>query len=230
MKNIPTLEEMLKAGMHFGHRTNRWHPKMKEYIFTTKNGVYIIDLKKSQKKLEEALEFMSKLVSENKSILFVGTKNQVSAPMKKMAEDVKQPYIVGKWLGGYLTNFLIVKKSVKKYQDLVEKKESGRLEKYTKKERLEFDRQISKLRERVGGLTNLNKLPDALFIWDIREEETAVKEARQKNIPIIAICDTNVNPELVNYPIPGNDDSTKTIALLLEAIKKTVLSSKKKTV
>lgn len=221
---------MLKAGMHFGHRTNRWHPKMKEYIFTTKNGVYIIDLKKSQKKLEEALEFMSKLVSENKSILFVGTKNQVSAPMKKMAEDVKQPYIVGKWLGGYLTNFLIVKKSVKKYQDLVEKKESGRLEKYTKKERLEFDRQISKLRERVGGLTNLNKLPDALFIWDIREEETAVKEARQKNIPIIAICDTNVNPELVNYPIPGNDDSTKTIALLLEAIKKTVLSSKKKTV
>ncbi len=221
---------MLKAGMHFGHRTNRWHPKMKEYIFTTKNGVYIIDLKKSQKKLEEALGFMSKLVSENKSILFVGTKNQVSAPMKKMAEDVKQPYIVGKWLGGYLTNFLIVKKSVKKYQDLVEKKESGRLEKYTKKERLEFDRQISKLRERVGGLTNLNKLPDALFIWDIREEETAVKEARQKNIPIIAICDTNVNPELVNYPIPGNDDSTKTIALLLEAIKKTVLSSKKKTV
>ncbi len=230
MKNIPTLEEMLKAGMHFGHRTNRWHPKMKEYIFTTKNGVYIIDLKKSQKKLEEALEFMSKLVSENKSILFVGTKNQVSAPMKKMAEDIKQPYIVGKWLGGYLTNFLIVKKSVKKYQDLVEKKESGRLEKYTKKERLEFDRQISKLRERVGGLTNLNKLPDALFVWDIREEETAVKEARQKNIPIIAICDTNVNPELVNYPIPGNDDSTKTIALILEAIKKTALGSKKKNV
>lgn len=230
MKNIPTLEEMLKAGMHFGHRTNRWHPKMEQYIFTTKNGVYIIDLKKSQKKLEEALEFISKLVSENKSVLFVGTKNQVSLPMKKMAEEVGQPYIVGKWLGGYLTNFLIVKKSVKKYQDLVEKKESGRLEKYTKKERLEFDRQISKLRERVGGLTNLNKLPDALFIWDIREEETAVKEARQKNIPIIAICDTNVNPELVNYPIPGNDDSTKTIAVIMEAIRKTILSSKKKAI
>lgn len=230
MKNIPTLEEMLKAGMHFGHRTNRWHPKMEQYIFTTKNGVYIIDLKKSQKKLEEALEFISKLVSENKSVLFVGTKNQVSLPMKKMAEEVGQPYIVGKWLGGYLTNFLIVKKLVKKYQDLVEKKESGRLEKYTKKERLEFDRQISKLRERVGGLTNLNKLPDALFIWDIREEETAVKEARQKNIPIIAICDTNVNPELVNYPIPGNDDSTKTIAVIMEAIRKTILSSKKKAI
>lgn len=230
MSKLPSLEEMLKAGMHFGHRTNRWHPKMEQYIFTTKNGIYIIDLKKSQKKLEEALEFMSKLVSENKSILFVGTKNQVSLPMKKMAEEVNQPYIVGKWLGGYLTNFLIVKKSVKKYQDLVEKKESGRLEKYTKKERLEFDRQISKLRERVGGLTNLNKLPDALFIWDIREEETAVKEARQKNIPIIAICDTNVNPELVNYPIPGNDDSTKTITVVMEAIRKTILSSKKKAI
>lgn len=227
MKNIPTLEEMLKAGMHFGHRTNRWHPKMKDYIFTTKNGVYIIDLKKSQIKLIEALEFISKLVAENKSILFVGTKNQVSAPMKKMAEEVKQPYIVGKWLGGYLTNFPVVKKSVKKYQDLRDKKESGRLEKYTKKERLEFDREISKLKERVGGLTELNKLPDALFIWDIREEETALREARQKNIPIIAICDTNVNPELVNYPIPGNDDATKTINIILEAVKKTILNSKK---
>jgi small subunit ribosomal protein S2 len=227
MKNIPTLEEMLKAGMHFGHRTNRWHPKMRDFIFTTKNGIYIIDLKKSQQKLVEALEFMAKLVSEGKHILFVGTKNQVSGPMKKMAEDISQPYITGKWLGGYLTNFPVVKKSVKKYLDLVEKKESGRLEKYTKKERLEFDREINKLRERVGGLTSLNKLPDALFIWDIKEEETAVKEAIQKNIPIIAICDTNVNPELANYPIPANDDATKTIALVLDSIKKTLSSVKK---
>ena len=227
MKNIPTLEEMLKAGMHFGHRTNRWHPKMKQFIFTAKNNIYIIDLKKSQRKLVEALEFMIKLVSEGKHILFVGTKNQVSGPMKKMAEEINQPYIVGKWLGGYLTNFPIVKKSVKKYLDLVEKKESGRLEKYTKKERLEFDREINKLRERVGGLASLNKLPDALFIWDIKEEETAVKEAIQKNIPIIAICDTNVNPELVNYPIPANDDATKTIALVLESIKKNLISVKK---
>lgn len=226
MKNIPTLEEMLKAGMHFGHRTNRWHPKMRDFIFTTKNGIYIIDLKKSQQKLVEALEFMAKLVSEGKHILFVGTKNQVSGPMKKMAEDISQPYITGKWLGGYLTNFPVVKKSVKKYLDLVEKKESGRLEKYTKKERLEFDREINKLRERVGGLTSLNKLPDALFIWDIKEEETAVKEAIQKNIPIIAICDTNVNPELANYPIPANDDATKTIALVLDSIKKTLSSVK----
>lgn len=228
MKNIPTIEDMLKSGMHFGHRTNRWHPKMEKFIFTTKNGIYIIDLKKSQKKLEEALEFMTKLVSEGKSILFVGTKNQVSNPLKKMAEDIKQPYIVGKWLGGYLTNFPVVKKSVKKYLDLVDKKESGRLEKYTKKERLDFDREIDKLKEKVGGLTSLTKLPDALFVWDIKEEETAIKEARQKNIPIIAICDTNVNPELVNYPIPANDDSTKTISLILDSIKKTMLTVSKK--
>ncbi len=213
---------MLKAGMHFGHRTNRWHPKMKQFIFTSKNGVYIIDLKKTQEKMNEALEFMTKLVSEGKSILFVGTKKQVSGPMQKMAEEIKQPYIVGKWLGGYLTNFPVVKKSVKKYLDLIEKKESGKLDKYTKKERLEFDREISKLRERVGGLTSLNKLPDALFVWDIKEEETAVTEAIQKNIPIIAICDTNVNPELANYPIPANDDATKTIALVLGAIKATL--------
>jgi len=227
MVKTPSIEDMLKAGMHFGHRTNRWHPKMKNYIFTSKNGIYIIDLKKSQNKLAEALEFMVRLVAEGKSILFVGTKKQVAGPMQKMAIDIGQPYIVGKWLGGYLTNFLVVKKSVKKFIDLLEKKDSGKLEKYTKKERLEFDREIHKLKERVGGLASLNKLPDALFVWDIKEEETAVKEAIQKNIPIIAVCDTNVNPELVNYPIPANDDATKTIALVMASIKENLLDVKK---
>ena len=224
---IPKLEDMLKAGMHFGHRTNRWHPKMKQFIFNSKNGVYIIDLRQTQEKLREALEFMAKLVSEGKNILFIGTKSQVSAPLKKMAEEVGQPYVTGKWLGGYLTNFAIVKKSVKKYLDLIEKRETGKLEKYTKKERLNFDREIKKLEERVGGVSALVKLPDALFVWDLREEETAVKEAIQKNIPIIAICDTNVNPDEANYPIPANDDSTKTIKLLLESIKSAILEGKK---
>jgi small subunit ribosomal protein S2 len=227
MVKLPSVEEMLKAGMHFGHRTNRWHPKMKPYIFTDKKGVYIIDLNKSREKLAEALEFMSQLISEGKSILFVGTKNQVKNGMKNMAEATGMPYIVGKWLGGYLTNFAVVKKSVKKYQDLVEAKASGKLEKYTKKEQLDFAREIKKLEERVGGLIGLNKLPDALFIWDIIEEETALTEARAKNIPVIAICDTNVNPELVNYPIPANDDATKTIALLMDVIKEAVMDAKK---
>ena len=218
---------MLKAGMHFGHRTNRWHPKMKQFIFTSKNGIYIIDLRKTQEKLKEALEFISKMVGEGKSILFVGTKSQVSAPLKKMAEESGQAYVVGKWLGGYLTNFLVIKKSVKKYLDLIEKREAGKLEKYTKKERLDFDREIKKLETRVAGLVSLNKLPDALFVWDIKEEETAIREAQQKNIPIIAICDTNVNPEEVTYPIPANDDSTKTISLILDSIKETILEAKK---
>jgi len=227
MSKIPKLEDMLKAGMHFGHRTNRWHPKMKQFIFTSKNGIYIIDLKKTQEQLEIALDFMTKLVSEGKSILFVGTKNQVSGPLKEMAVKVGQPYIVGKWLGGYLTNFIVVKKSVKKYLDLIEKRETGKLEKYTKKERLNFDREIKKLEMRVGGLATLNKMPDALFVWDIKEEETAIKEAQQKNIPIIGICDTNVNPEEVTYAIPANDDSTKTIKIILEAVSSAILEGKK---
>lgn len=218
---------MLKAGMHFGHRTNRWHPKMKPFIFTAKNGLYIIDLRKSREKLSEALEFIQKLVKEDKKILFVGTKSQVSEPMKKMAIEASQAYVVGKWLGGYITNFLVIKKSVKKYLDLTEKKAAGKLEKYTKKERLDFDREIKKLEVRVAGLVSLTKTPDALFVWDIKEEETAVREAIQKNIPIIAVCDTNVNPELANYPIPANDDSTKTIDLILGAVKDAILSAKK---
>ncbi len=227
MVNLPSIEEMLKAGMHFGHRTNRWHPKMKPFIFTAKNGLYIIDLRKSREKLNEALEFIQKLVKEDKKILFIGTKSQVSEPMKKMAIESNQAYVVGKWLGGYITNFLVIKKSVKKYLDLTEKKAAGKLDKYTKKERLDFDREIKKLEVRVAGLVSLNKIPDALFVWDIKEEETAVREAIQKNIPIIAVCDTNVNPELANYPIPANDDSTKTIDLILGAVKDAILSAKK---
>ncbi|MFA5163405.1 MAG: 30S ribosomal protein S2 [Patescibacteria group bacterium] len=227
MSKLPKIEELLKAGAHFGHRTNRWHPKMKPFIFTSKNGIYILDLNKTLEKLQEALDFIKQLLGEGKSILFVGTKPQVKAPLKKMAEETGQPYIVGKWLGGYLTNFSIVKRSIKKYTDLVEKKAAGKLDKYTKKEQLDFDREIKKLELRVGGLVNLNKLPDALFVWDIKEEATAVAEARKKNIPIIGICDTNVNPEMVTYPIPANDDATKTIALILDAVKAAIVEAKK---
>lgn len=224
--NIPSLDEMLKAGMHFGHRTNRWHPKMEPFIFTKKNGIYIINIEKTQEQLKKALEYMIKLRQEDKVILFVGTKKQVKDQMKEMAETIKAPYIVGKWLGGLLTNFSVIKKSIKKYQDLLEDKESGKLAKYTKKERLGFDRDIERLEERVGGLTNLNRLPDAIFIWDLKEERTAVAEALSKNIPIIAVCDTNVNPEVAKFPIPANDDATKTVALILNCIKDNLLNAK----
>lgn len=224
--NLPKIEEMFKAGMHFGHRTNRWHPKMKPFIFGAKKGIYIIDLNKAQEKLAIALEYIEKMVKEDKNILFVGTKNQVKKHMQAAAIEAGVPYIVGKWLGGYITNFAVVKKSIRKYQDLLSDKQSGKLEKYTKKERLNIDREIKKLEARVGGLVNLYKLPDALFVWDIKEEITAVEEAIAKNIPVIAICDTNVNPELVTYPIPGNDDSSKTVKLILNAVKDSVLAAK----
>lgn len=228
MAKLPSLEEMLKAGMHFGHRTSRWHPKMKPFIFGSRKNIYIIDLEKSQKQLEEAIDFMKNLAQENKSILFVGTKKQVQKPLKEVAQDLNMPYVVEKWLGGFLTNFPVVKKSIKRYLDLKEQKESGKLDKYTKKEKLEFEREISKMESRLGGLSSLKKLPDALFVWDIREEETAIVEARKKNIPIIAVCDTNVNPELVNYPIAGNDDSTKTVDLILNTIKENLKNVNKK--
>ncbi|MCU0680204.1 MAG: 30S ribosomal protein S2 [Planctomycetes bacterium] len=226
---LPKIEEMLKAGMHFGHRSSRWHPKMKQFIFTSRKGIYILDLAKSQEKLKEALGFIQGLVKENKTILFVGTKNQVKAPLKAMAEETGMAYITGKWLGGYITNFAVVKKSIKKYQDLLNMKATGKIEKYTKKEQIKIDKEIASLEQSVGGLNNLNKLPDALFVWDIKKEKTAITEANKKNIPIIAICDTNVNPELVAYPIPGNDDSTKTMKLILNAVKESIIEAQAET-
>lgn len=227
MAKLPKIEEMLEAGMHFGHSKGKWHPKMAEYIFTDRNGVYIIDLVKSQKLLKTALTFLENLASEGKTVLFVGTKNQVKKPLKEMAINTGMPYVVEKWLGGTLTNFLVIKKVIKKLKDLTEEKRQGKLDKYTKKERLDFDREIAKLETKVGGLVNLNKTPDALFIWDIRKEKTAIQEAKKKNIPIVAICDTNTNPTLVNYPIPGNDDATKTIKLIISILEETIKEARK---
>jgi len=227
MTKIPTIEEMLKAGMHFGHRTSKWHPNMEPFIFGARNGIHIIDLVKSRKMLEGALEFMQKFAQEGKAILFVGTKMQVKKPLKIMAEEVGMPYVSEKWLGGCLTNFSIIKKLIKKYKDLTADKNTGKLEKYTKKERLEIDREIKKLEMKVGGMTEMNRLPDAMFVWDIKTEKTAVAEAKKKNIPIIAVCDTNTNPKDINYVIPSNDDATKTIKLVLSAIKDTILEAKK---
>ena len=223
---IPTIEEMLKAGMHFGHRTSKWHPKMKPFIFTSRKGVHIIDLAKTQKQLVKALDFIKQSNKDGKIILFVGTKTQVKAPLKKMAQEAGVPYVAERWLGGCLTNFAIIKKSVKKYQDLLEKKQAGKLDKYTKKERLDFDREISRLETNLGGLVDLTKIPDAIFIWDIKNEKTALKEAKKTGIKIIAVCDTNVNPTFVDYVIPANDDASKAIKVVLSVVKEAVMEGK----
>ena len=224
MQKLPTISEMLKAGMHFGHRTSKWHPKMEPFIFTSRNGVHIIDLMKSQRLLGQALDFIKKFSKEKKIILFVGTKMQVKNPLKKLAQDTGTPYIVEKWMGGTLTNFSVIKKMIKRYNDLQADKQTGKLGKYTKKERLDFDRTISRLELKVGGLKDLNRLPDAIFVWDIKLERTAVAEAKRKNIPIIGVCDTNVNPTGINYIIPANDDATKTIKLILGVVKETIMA------
>ena len=213
---------MLKAGMHFGHRASKWHPKMEPFIFTSRKGVHIIDLEKTKKKLEQAVSFIQQSVKEGKTILLVGTKTQVKKPLKEVANEIQAPYVTERWLGGTLTNFFVIKNLIKKYKNLLERKQAGKLEKYTKKERHDFDKEITKLETKVGGLVNLTKIPDALFIWDIKKEKTALIEANKKNIPVIAICDTNVSPEGVDYIIPANDDATKGVKLILEVVKQAV--------
>lgn len=226
MIKIPTIEEMLKAGMHFGHRTSKWHPKMDPFIFGQRNNIHIINLVKTRKMLMEALDFIKKNTAEGKNILLVGTKTQAKKTVKKIGNETGMPYIAEKWLGGCLTNFNVISKSIKKYNDLIQKKKDGLLNKYTKKEQLEFDREIDKLELRVGGMAKLIKSPDAIFIWDIKKEKTALSEAKKKNIPIIAVCDTNVNPEGIDYVIPANDDATKTIKLVLNLVKEAVEEGK----
>lgn len=220
---IPSLKEMLEAGVHFGHRTKNWHPKMEKFILTSRKGVHIIDLLETQKRLEIALEFMVRMKKEGKTILFVGTKKQVKDNIKDLAIDLKMPYVNEKWIGGLLTNFFIIKKSIKKYNDLVKQQKDGSLNKYTKKEQGEFNKEIQKLDKKFKGIANLTKMPDVIFIWDVKVEKLAITEAKKRNIPVIAICDTNVNVDMVNYPIPANDDATKTIELFFGLIKKTLI-------
>lgn len=220
------IEDLLKAGMHFGHRTSKWHPKMEPFIFGARKGIHIIDLRKTQAMLSEALEYLKKQAKEGKSILLVGTKMQVKDVLKKAAEESGMPFVSERWLGGFLTNFPVIRNLIRKFKDLVEKRNSGKLDKYTKKERLDFDRQIAKLETSVGGLVGLTKTPDVIFIWDIKKEKTAFVEALKKCIPVVAVCDTNTNPTGVKYIIPANDDATKGVKLVMNLVKEAILEGK----
>jgi len=226
MAKIPSLSDLLKAGAHFGHQSSRWHPKMKPYIYGVRNGVHIIDLEKTTQCLAQAQEFIKKVVSSGGTILFLGTKNQVKAVLEREAKRCGVPYIKEHWIGGFLTNFSIVVKLTHKYKELVKKRESGELSKYTKKEQLNFEREIAKLEAVVFGIKDIEKIPDAIFIWDVKSEKTAVKESKVKKVPIIGICDTNTNPDGISYVIPCNDDATKTIELLMTFIADCVLDAK----
>lgn len=215
---IPTMVDMLKSGAHFGHKKSKWHPNMGPYIFGVKQDTHVIDLEQTVKKLEEAATAAKELAAAGKTILFVGTKQQASPIIEKYAKECGMPYVHTRWLGGYLTNYANVSGVPRQLSKLKQQRESGELEKYTKKERLEFDREIEKLEPVVGGLEEVKKLPDALYVVDLKEEKTAVREAAQMNIPIIAVCDSNVDPEKAAYPIPGNDDAVKSIELFTKVI------------
>src|SRR5258706_1355832 len=224
--SIINVEQMQTAGLHFGHRVSRLHPKMKPYVSGIKNNVHIIDLEKTGKEFEKALKFISKLASEGKTILFVGTKIQVKQFVKSHAELSGMPYVIERWLGGTFTNFETIVKRVQYFKELENKKATGELEKYTKKERSLFDKELEILRKKFEGIKNLNKLPDAVLILDVKKDITCAKEAKRKGIKIIGVVDTNIDPTLVDYPIPANDDAISSVSYILEKVSETINNSK----
>jgi len=219
---IPSLLEMLKAGLHFGHKESKRHPSMKDYIFTTKGGIHIIDLEKTQKLLAEALNFIKQQAAQGKILLLVGTKSQVQKIIQKNAEVLKLPYIVEKWVAGTLTNWPIVSRQVRKIKKMIEEQEKGEWLKYTKKEQQQKQGELKQKQALYQGLFTLETIPDLIFIIDTKKEKTALLEARRKNIPIIAVCDTNSNANLIDYPIPANDDSTLGLEMIVGLIAEAV--------
>jgi small subunit ribosomal protein S2 len=213
-----TMKELLEAGVHFGHQTKRWNPKMKEYIFGERNGIYIIDLQKTLKLFKEASKFVTELCSSGKTILFVGTKRQAQEAVAEEATRAGMPYINQRWLGGLLTNWVTVQKSVKRLQELDEMATDGRYELLTKKEVIKLERERKHLQANLAGIKTMKRLPDALFIVDSNNETIAVKEARKLGIPVVAVVDTNCDPTVVDYVIPGNDDALRAIRLFTSKI------------
>lgn len=220
---------MLKAGVHFGHKKAKKHPKMDQYIYTMRNSISIIDLGKTMIKLNEALGFVKEIASKGGIILFVGTKKQAKKVIKEEAERCGMPYVSERWLGGTFTNFEKISGSIKRLERMAADKESGELEKkYNKKERLEIDREIKRIEKKFGGIKAMKKLPEAIFVVDIKEEETAIMESNSKNVPVIAIVDTNADPSLIDYLIPSNDDAVGAIKLMTKAIADAVIEGKAK--
>lgn len=220
------IDEMAQAGLQFGHRVSRLHPKMKQYVSGIKNNVHVIDLEKTAEKIKKALGFIAKLVSEGKTIIFVGTKIQLKNLIKTGAEECGAPYVTERWLGGTFTNFDTIFKRVEYYKDLEKKKATGELEKYTKKERLNFDKELQTLKIKFEGIKSMTKLPEAVFIFGVDKDITCVREAKIKGIKIIGIVDTNVDPDLVDYPILANDDAISSVQYILERVKEVIINSR----
>ncbi len=213
MKTID-LMEMLKAGVHFGHKTSLWNPKMAPYIYTQRNNIHILDLEKTKSKLTEALSYAKDIASKGGTILFVGTKRQAKEEVKKAAESAGMPYVVTRWLGGTFTNFRTIQKTIKKMERLEKMMETGEIKKYTKKEQLTIAREVEKMKTFFSGIKDMKKLPDAIFVLDTKFDHIPVEEARQSKVKVIGLVDTNSDPTKVNYMIPSNDDAIKVITFM----------------
>src|SRR5262245_1858828 len=219
------MKELLEAGVHFGHQVRRWNPKMKEYIFGERNGIYIIDLQKTQRMFKEAMKFLQNMSGEgtDKTVLFVGTKRQAQDAIKEEALRCNQFYVNQRWLGGLLTNFQTIQKSIKRFKEIESMQADGRIEQYAKKERLHLERERQALEKNLSGIKEMKKLPDAIFVIDTNKEEIAVKEAKRLGIPVVAVVDTNCTPEGVDYIIPGNDDALRAVRLFASRVADAIL-------
>jgi len=216
------IKQFLEAGVHFGHQTKRWNPKMKKFVFGEKGGIHIIDLQKTDRYLEEARNFLKEAASEGSCILFVGTKKQAQEIIEQEAKKCSMFYMSNRWLGGSLTNFKTIRKSVEKLKHLRQKKEGAETQKMSKKELARLNQELEKLLKNLSGIEDMERLPSAVFIIDSKREEIAVKEARKLGIPVVALVDTNCNPEKIDYPIPGNDDAIRSIKLITTLIAESI--------
>lgn len=223
-----TLEELLEAGCHFGHQAKRWHPEMKPYIWTVRNGVHIFDLALTKKQLEKAMSFVRKTVTKGGKIVFVGTKRQSSGVIREEAKRCGMLHVSYRWLGGTFTNWEQIKKSIEKLAEMKKKREKGEYEKYTKKENILISREITRLERILGGLEGLEELPTAIFVVDCKKEEAAVKEAKMKEVCVIGVVDTNTDPSGVDFVIPANDDAIGSIKLITSKIAEAVIEGRKK--
>ncbi len=224
---MPSTDELVKAGMHLGHYTTKRSPKMEPYIYGVKNNINIIDLDKTVEKLQPALNFLTELASQGGVVLFVGTKPAAKDIIQKSAQEIGGPFVIEHWLGGTLTNFSTISELMKKLNKMTEEKKQGEWKKYSKKEQLEQEKKLTRLEKMVGGMREMNKKPDAIYVIDLQKEKTAIREARRSKIPVIALVDTNSNPELVDWPIPGNDDAIKSIELVTGLVVEAIKAGKK---
>ena len=224
--SIISMKQLLEAGVHFGHQTRRWNPKMAPYIFTERNGIYIIDLQKTVRKIDEAYNFVKDLVASGKSILFVGTKKQAQDAIREEAERCGMPYVSQRWLGGTMTNFKTIRSRIDRLRKIEQMEQDGSFESLPKKEVLELQKERTRLMKFLSGIRNMHKLPGAIFIVDSRKERIAVAEARNLGIPLIGIVDTNCDPDEIDYVIPGNDDAIRAVKLLAGKIADAVIEAK----